>query len=95
MGYRDQKPEYFKDLSSTGIMEFFEDGRTSEVERKWFKDILTSPEYQLKDNPISKYNWGKIKTIFAREYFPEIAPSLENKNKAATMSDRIEAFLNS
>jgi hypothetical protein len=94
MNYRDKAPEFFKDLNSAGIMSFFEDERTSEEEKKWFKDILTSPDYQLKDNPISKYNWGKIKTVFAREFFPDIAPT-ETKAKILTMSERISTFLNS
>lgn len=93
MNYRDRRPEYIKDLNSTGIMSFFEDERATETEKNWFKTILTSPDYLVKDNPISKYNWGKIKTSFAREYFPDIAP--EEKEKVKTMSERIEAFLNS
>lgn len=94
MNYRDKAPEFFKDLNSTGIMSFFEDERASDEEKTWFKGVLTSPEFQMKDNPISKYNWGKIKTAFAREYFPDIAPA-EVKVKTMTMSERIEAFLNS
>jgi hypothetical protein len=94
MNYRDKAPEFFKDLNSAGIMSFFEDERASVEEKNWLKGILTSPEYQMKDNPISKYNWGKIKTAFAREFFPDIAPA-EVKAKTMTMSERIEAFLNS
>ena len=94
MNYRDNKPEFFKDLTSTGILAYFEDERATAAEIEWFKGILTSPEYQIKDNPISKYNWGKIKTAFAREYLPEIAPA-DEKAKSMTMSERIELFLNS
>lgn len=94
MNYRDNKPEFFKDLSSNGIMLFFEDERASKTEKDWFKNILTSEEYQLKQNPISKYNWGKIKTAFAREYFHDIAPE-EREKKDKTMNERIEDFLNS
>ena len=93
MNYRDKAPEFFKELTSAGIMAYFEDERASDEERQWFKGILTSPEYQLKQNPISKYNWGKIKTAFAREFFPEIAPVVEHK--PITMTARITMFLNS
>ena len=88
--YRDNAPEFFKDLTSDGILSYFEDERTSENEMNWIKNILTSEEYMLRDNPITKWNWNKIKSVFAKEYFPNIAP--ENKKKPFTTEDRIKGL---
>lgn len=91
MNYRDENPSFYSDLTSDGIMAFFEDERASEEDVLWMKAVLTSEEYQAKKNPISKWNWHKIKKVFAKKYFPEIAPV--DKEKTISMSDRVALFL--
>jgi hypothetical protein len=59
---------------------------------QWIKEILSNEEYKLHRNPISKWNWGKIKTAFAKRFFPEIAPI--SKENAVTTEDRINKLLN-
>ena len=91
MNYRDCAPEYLKDITSDGIISFFEDERATKEERQWFKDIIFSEEYRLHANPISKYNWGKIKTTFVKQYFPALAPK-ETKNKISIEDRLINLF---
>ena len=88
MNYRDDAPHTLKEITSNGIVSFFEDERTSEEDLEWFRNVIYSEEYLLKNNPISKYNWGKIKTHFARRYFPELAP-LTRDNKTLGIEERL------
>lgn len=89
--YRETAPESYKELTSNGIMNYFEDERASKEDKKWLKDILTSEDYRLPEGNISKYNWRKIKKEFCKKYFPEIAP--EERTVKLTMEERINAFL--
>lgn len=90
--YRDEKPIFYKELTSDGILAYFEDERATEEDLQWIKDILSNEEYKLHRNPISKWNWGKIKTAFAKQYFPEIAPV--SKDNSLSTEDRINNLLN-
>ena len=90
--YRDERPEFYKELSSDGILAYFEDERATEEEIQWIKNILSDEEYKLHRNPISKWNWGKIKTAFAKEFFPEIAPV--SKESSISTEERINNLLN-
>lgn len=74
MTYHDTPPVALKEVTSDGILSFFEDDRASKEDREWFRETITSPEYISLNNPISKYNWNKFKSAFARKYFPAIAP---------------------
>lgn len=91
MNYRDKAPEYYKELTSDGIMSFFEDERATFEELEWFKNVINSPEYQAKKNPISKYKWHKIKNDFAKKFFPDIAPAEKVESKM-TMEQRMNAL---
>ena len=93
VNYRDEKPLYYKELSSSAILAYFEDERATAEEIGWIKNVLSSEEYKLHKNPISKWNWGKIKTAFAKEFFPDIAPA-EKKEKSLSTEDRINKLLN-
>ena len=93
MNYRDNAPTSLKEITSNNIVTYFEDERCSTEELAWFKDIMTSPEYQTPTSPISRYNWGKIKTVFARKYFPEVAPA-ERSNSPLTIEDRLTQLFN-
>ena len=64
----------------------------TEEEIQWIKNILSDEEYKLHRNPISKWNWGKIKTAFAKEFFPEIAPV--SKESSISTEERINNLLN-
>ncbi len=90
--YRDEKPIFYKELTSDGILAYFEDERATEEDIQWIKDVLSNEEYKLHRNPISKWNWGKIKTAFAKQYFPEIAPV--SKDNSLSTEDRINNLLN-
>ena len=87
MNYRDEAPKFYKFLTSKGIIAYFEDERTTEDELAWIKEILSSDEYLSPCSPISKWNWGKIKTAFAIKFFPEIAPAISDKG--LSMEERI------
>lgn len=89
--YHDITPTALKDINSNGILSYFEDERATIEDRRWFRDIVTSVEYQMVNNPISRYNWNKIKSAFARKYFPQIAPP-ERENKQ-TVEQRLTALL--
>lgn len=91
MSYRDQNPQYYKELTSDGIIAFFEDERATKEEVEWFKEILINEEFRLHRNPISKWNWGKIKTEFAKKFFPDIAPL--TTQSALTTEERINRLL--
>lgn len=90
--YRDIPPTFYKDLSSDEILAYFEDERATEDEINWIKNILSNEEYKLHKNPISKWNWGKIKTAFTKKYFPEIAPACIKP--PLTTEERINNLLN-
>lgn len=85
--YHDEAPKSLKELTSDGILSFFEDERATEEDIAWIKSVLTNEEFKTYKNPISQWRWGKIKTAFATEYFPDIAPVA--KNKTGTIDDRI------
>jgi hypothetical protein len=89
--YRDAAPTFYKDLTSKGILSYFEDERTTEEELTWIQGILSDSEYQSPCNPISKWNWGKIKTAFAIKFFPDIAPVLTEKT--LTVKERVMNLL--
>ena len=90
--YRDNPPEFYKDLTSNGILAYFEDERVTNDELTWIKDILCNEEFMLKNNPISKRNWNKIKSHFAVKFFPDIAPA--TREKTMSTEDRISILLN-
>lgn len=92
MNYRDEAPKFYKDLNSNNILAYFEDERVTQEEIDWFKSVLADENYRLHKNPISKWNWAKIKNAFAKKFFPEIAP--ENKAKKPSIEDRISNLLN-
>lgn len=85
--YRDEAPKSLKELTSDGILKFFEDERATEEDILWIREILTNEEYKTYKNPISQWRWGKIKTAFATKYFPNIAPA--SKSNTGTIDDRI------
>ena len=85
--YRDEAPKSLKELTSDGVLQFFEDERATEEDILWIRDLLTNEEYKTYTNPISQWRWGKIKTAFATKYFPNIAPV--NKSNRGTIDDRI------
>lgn len=89
--YRDNPPEFYKDLTSNGILTYFEDERVTEEELNWMKDILSSEDFKLRNNPISKWNWNKIKSNFATKFFPDIAPA--NRERTMSTEDRINMLL--
>ena len=89
--YRDEAPQFYKDLTSNGVLAFFEDERATEEDITWIQETLGSEDYKLHKNPISKWNWGKIKTAFATKYFPDIAPVGNDRN--ATTEERISNLL--
>jgi len=86
MTYHDKAPNCLSEVTSDGILAYFEDERSSKEDRKWFYDLINSGEYSNPTNPISKYNWNKIKSAFAREFFPTIAPAQRSK---ISIEDRI------
>lgn len=88
--YRDEAPAFRKDITSNGLLAFFEDERATEEDLTWIKDIFSSEDYMLRDNPISKWNWNKIKTAFVTKYFPELAPAVTVKE---TTEQRIQNLL--
>ena len=79
MTYHDQAPSCLSAVTSDGILAFFEDERSTSEDRQWFFNLIQSGEYSNPTNPISKYNWNKIKSAFAREFFPDIAPAQRSK----------------
>ena len=91
LNYRDEKPNSYKDLNSDAILAYFEDERASEDEVEWIREVLSSDEFKSPNNPISKWNWGRIKTAFAKAFFPDIA--VATKEKPATTEDRIHKLL--
>lgn len=92
MNYRDEAPKFYKDLTSRGILTYFEDERTTDEELAWIQNILSSEDYMSPCSPISKWNWGKIKTAFALKFFPEIAPA--TSDKSLTVEERVMNLLN-
>ena len=89
--YRDNPPEFYKDLTSNGILAYFEDERVTPDELAWVKEILSSEDFKLRNNPISKWNWNKIKSNFATKFFPDIAPA--TREKTVSTEDRINILL--
>lgn len=86
--YRDFPPTEMSDLTSDGIVEFFEDRRATEEDIKWFSDICSSPDYYPTSN-IGYLNWNKVKLAFAEKYFPKIAPKPVSQE---TMAQRLMKF---
>ena len=91
INYRDEAPAFYKDLTSKGILTYFEDERTTDEELMWTREILSNKDFQSPSNPISKWNWGKIKTEFATKFFPNIAPAMTEKT--LTTEERIARLL--
>ena len=89
--YRDTPPAFYKDLTSDGILSYFEDERATEEEIAWIQKVLTSEEYKAHNNPISKWKWGKIKSAFAIKFFPNIAPSYQKP--PLTTEERVSYLL--
>lgn len=82
---------FFKELTSDGIISYFEDTRTTAEELQWFNSVLTDKENLLTNSYISKYNWARIKKAFAKQFFPEIAP-IDTPVKKISIEDRLNAL---